>query len=112
MPTARPSIIASVLVVLDRPSTLPSPVISAMPRPTPITAVSSGSPAASSEPKVITRTTADIAMPIASAEPPASPPAIRAVPPMSTVRPASRACWAACSRASVAPVETLPGLAS
>ncbi len=110
MPTARPSIIASVPVVADRPRVLPSAVISAMPRPTPTTAVSSGSPAATSEPKVITSTTADSAMPIASLLPPASPLDISAVPPISTFSPASRPCWAACSRVALALSDSSPPL--
>ncbi len=102
---------ASVPVVLDRPSVLPSAVISAMPRPTPTTAVSSGRPAATNDPKVITRTTADSAMPIASLLPSACALAISALPPISTLSPASRPCWAACSSASVAPLDSSPALA-
>ena len=46
--------------------------IAAMLTPTPRTAVSSGSPAAASDPKVTSRTTAAIAMPMTSATPPAA----------------------------------------
>ncbi len=66
--------------------------------PTPRIAVSRGSPAAASEPKVISSTTAAIAMPIASALPPAAGWVARASPPTSTVRPASRTVSMARSR--------------
>ncbi|CAM5523485.1 hypothetical protein SCHAM137S_01874 [Streptomyces chartreusis] len=66
--------------------------------PTPTTAVSSGSPAAASEPNVTSRTTAAIAMPITSAAPPAPPPSSMALPPASTVSPLSRAPSSARSR--------------
>lgn len=60
------------------------------PIPTPMMAVSSGSPAAISEPKVMTRTTAETAMPMSSADPPISCSAWTASPPVSTVKPSAR----------------------
>ena len=69
MPTARPIIIARVEVVVPRSSTFASAVIVETPMPTPMSAVSSGSPAAISEPKVMTRTTAAIAIPMISVAP-------------------------------------------
>ena len=67
--------------------------------PTPMSAVSSGSPAASSEPKVMTRTTAAMPMPISSPAP-SSGIAVSASPPISTVSPEARACCAASFSAS------------
>ncbi|CAM5394778.1 hypothetical protein SCYAM73S_04352 [Streptomyces cyaneofuscatus] len=69
MPTARPIIMASVEVVEPRSRAVASAVISETPMPTPIRAVSSGSPAAISEPKVMTRTTPAMATPMISAAP-------------------------------------------
>ncbi len=65
--------------------------------PTPMMAVSSGSPAATREPKVMTRTTAEMMMPMISVEPPSGI-AWRALPPVSTVSPASRPAWGAALR--------------
>ncbi len=100
MPTARPIIIARVEVVVPRSRALASAVIVETPMPTPIRAVSSGKPAASREPKVITRTTAAIAMPMISVDP-VSGVAVSASPPTSTVSPALRACSAVSVRASL-----------
>lgn len=86
MPTARPIIIASVEVVEPRSSTLASAVIDETPMPTPISAVSSGSPAAMSEPKVMTSTTAASAIPMTSVAP-VSGITWSASPPISTVIP-------------------------
>ena len=61
-------------------------VMPAMPMPMPTSAVSSGSPAASSEPNVITRTIAATATPRISVAP-VSGAARMASPPISTVRP-------------------------
>ncbi|MDQ1017688.1 invasion protein IalB [Streptomyces afghaniensis] len=66
--------------------------------PTPMRAVSSGSPAAASEPKVTSNTTAAIATPITSAVPPGPALSPSALPPASTVSPESRAWSMACSR--------------
>ncbi|CAM5677840.1 hypothetical protein SALBM135S_09380 [Streptomyces alboniger] len=99
MPTAMPSMEASVPVVAVRPNVLPSARIAAMVTPTPTSAVSSGSPAAAREPKVISSTTAASAKPMASAEPPAAGGEASALPPTSTVRPASRASSTDFSRA-------------
>ncbi len=73
-----------------------------MPMPTPISAVISGIPAASIEPKVRTRTIAETRMPICSPVPPMACSIFTASPPASTVSPASRACSVAASRASCA----------
>ncbi len=91
---------ARIEVVEPSSSALASAVIVETPMPTPIRAVSRGSPAATSEPKVMTRTTAATAMPMTSVAP-VSGTAWSASPPTSTVSPASRACWAASSRASL-----------
>lgn len=99
MPTARPSIVASVPVVRDRPKALPRAMMDAMLIPTPMTAVSSGRPAAAREPKVISSTTAARTMPMASEEPPAAGRVASAVPATSTVRPEARALSTAVSRA-------------
>ena len=98
MPTASPSIDASVPVVMVSPRALPRARIAHMLTPTPTTAVSSGSPAAARDPKVIRRTTAARTMPIPSAAPPAAGCEASAVPPTSTVSPASRARSTAASR--------------
>lgn len=58
MPTASPSIMANSLVVEDRPKTWPRALIEAMLMPAPRRVVSSSSPAAASEPKVINTTAA------------------------------------------------------
>ncbi|CAM5676685.1 hypothetical protein SALBM135S_09183 [Streptomyces alboniger] len=70
------------------------------PMRTPMIAVSSGMPAATSEPKVRIRTTAEIAMPMSSALPPISCSAMTASPPVSTASPASRVSSVALVRAS------------
>lgn len=82
---------ARVPVVMDSPNVLPRARTEAMAMPTPMSAVSSGSPAAAIEPKVISRTTAATATPMPSATPPAAGWVARAVPPTSTVRPLSLA---------------------
>lgn len=84
--------VASVPVVEERPSALDRAMIAAIETPTPMMAVSRGSPAAVSEPKVMIRTAAAMAIPIASAEPPAEGWVASAVPPASTVRPDFLAC--------------------
>ncbi len=86
MPTARPIIIASVEVVEPRSSTFASAVIVDTPIPTPIRAVSSGSPAAIRDPKVITSTTAAMATPMISVAP-VSGITWSASPPISTCMP-------------------------
>lgn len=101
MPQARPSMVASVPVLSDRPSASDTAMIPAMLRPTPRIAVSSGSPAAAIDPKVISRTRAATAMPTTSAAPPAEGWVASASPPTSTVRPASRAPSMARSRWSL-----------
>ena len=67
MPTARPSIRASSGVVEEMVAIAVAPKIRAMVMPTPRTAVSSGMPAARSEPRVITSTTRAISTPMPSA---------------------------------------------
>ena len=69
MPTARPSIRAMIGAVVVSSTTPLSANRPAMPTPTPISAFSMVIPAATSDPKVITRTIAATATPIASAEP-------------------------------------------
>lgn len=98
MPTASPIIDASVDDVADRPHVLASAVIDAMPTPTPMTAVSRGNPAATSELNVIRSTTAAIPTPMTSLLPMEGD-ASSAVPSASTVSPASLPCWAAFSLA-------------
>lgn len=93
MPTARPIIIARVEVVEPRSRVLASAVIAETPMPTPMRAVSSGRPAATSEPKVMTRTTAATAMPMISLLPVCGT-VWSASPPISTVSPAFRASCA------------------
>ena len=86
--------------VTELSSTNPlSVVMPVNPMPTPITAVSSGMPAASSEPNVMTRTTRAMATPMTSAEPPMLV-SFRASPPMAMSRPASFATSREPSRAS------------
>ncbi len=102
MPTARPIIIASVEVVEPRSSTFARAVISETPIPTPMSAVSSGSPAAISDPKVITSTTAATATPMISVAP-VSGITWSASPPISTVIPLLCAASPASSSASRAP---------
>ncbi len=89
---------ATVLVVSARPSGPARAVMANRLMPTPMSAVSSGSPAAASEPKVISSTTAATEMPIASAVPLGPPTSSRASPPASTVSPESRACSSDSSR--------------
>ncbi len=91
---------ARVEVVADSSSVLPSAPMAEMPMPTPMTAESSGMPAATSEPKVSRSTTAATPMPISSAVPPISCSATTASPPVSTVYPPSRASSVAAVRAS------------
>lgn len=90
MPTASPIIIASVEVVDPRSRTLASAVMVETPMPTPMSAVSSGSPAATSEPKVTTRTRPAMTTPTISPAP-VSGIAWSASPPISTVSPADLA---------------------
>ncbi len=102
MPTARPIIIARVEVVEPRSRTFASAVIEETPMPTPMIAVSSGSPAATSEPKVTTRTKPAMTTPTISPAP-VSGMVWRASPPTSTVRPLPCASCPACFRASRVP---------
>ncbi len=87
-----------------------SVVIPAMPMPTPTIAVSSGIPAAMSEPKVITSTTRATTTPIASADPPGGPASDRASPPMAVVIPAASAVVLTLVRASVSAVVSSTGV--
>ncbi|CAM5434536.1 hypothetical protein SALBM311S_04731 [Streptomyces alboniger] len=110
MPTARPIINASVEVVSPRSRALARAVMVETPIPTPMIAVSSGSPAATSEPRVTTRTTAAMARPMTSPTAPGSAPAWSASPPTSTVSPVARASSPAVSRASlVESASSMPG---
>ena len=85
MPTARPSIVARIGAVSDRSMTPDSAVTPAMPIATPMIAVISGIPAASSEASVIARTTKAIIMPALSE--PASFASVTRPPPNSTFMP-------------------------
>ncbi len=100
MPTARPSIIASVEVVAESPKVLPSAVMPEMPMETPMVAVRSGMPAAIIDPKVSSRTMAETRMPMPSPEPPISALILTASPPASTVSPPVRAFSVISSKAS------------
>lgn len=91
MATASPSISASVEVLELRFMTELATEIAPIAVPTPNSAVNSGSPAATSEPNVMTRTTAAMPMPMSSvALCPAS--SATALPPMLTARPAFSPC--------------------
>ena len=72
-----------------------------MPRDTPNSAVSTGSPAATSEPKVRTRTTRATPMPISSEEPPSSGTPTEPAPLASTCRPSTLARSMVSSSASM-----------
>jgi len=99
MPTARPSIRARIGAVLVN-STVPlSAYRPAMPTPTPISAFSIVIPAATSEPKVTTRTIAAIATPITSDEPAAGS-LLSTSPPGATCQPWASAAAPTCSYAS------------
>ena len=74
-----------------------------MPMTTPISAVSSGSPAAASDPNVIRSTSPATARPMSSPTPPIEASDTTASPPNSTCRPASRAVSAAAWTASAEP---------
>ena len=89
MPTARPIISASTGVFEFSSSEPDASMIPAIPMPTPISAVSSGIPAASSEPNVMISTTAATATPRPSVAPVAGAPCT-ASPPYSTSNPAWR----------------------
>lgn len=66
MPTAMPSIMASIEVLPFMSNTEPSAVMAARLTPTPSSAVTSGRPAAASEPKVMTRMSPASAKPMIS----------------------------------------------
>jgi len=72
------------------------------PTPTPATAVSNGSPAATSDPNVMTRTSAATSTPMTSVAP-VSGLARSASPPASTVNPAARPASSPCSSAARSP---------
>jgi len=69
MPTASPSIIARVGALSLTPRKEAAPIMAAIVPTTPRAAVSSGSPAATSEPNVIMRMTRATPMPISSVGP-------------------------------------------
>ncbi len=93
---------ARIEVVEPRSSTVARAVISDTPMPTPMSAVSSGSPAAISEPKVMTSTTAAMATPMTSVAP-VSGITWSASPPISTVSPSLWAASPTCSSESRVP---------
>lgn len=98
-------------LAVDMPRALPSATIEARVRATPTTAVISGSPAAASEPKVISRTTAATPMPRNSPIPAGGSPAT-APPPASTVRPEVRARSTAAVRSARPASVTLSSVTS
>ena len=99
MPTARPSIRASVVVTDASAKKWDATAIVLRPMPMPRNAVSSGSPAATMEPRVRNRTMAAMITPIASVAPGCGS-SWRALPPISTVSPAARPASARASSAS------------
>ena len=84
MPTARPSISATVGTAESMSTKPVTAVIPMIPITTPISAVSSGSPAAASEPNVIRSTSAATARPMISPRPPSEASEVTASPPNST----------------------------
>ena len=70
MPTARPIIDASAVVVSGRSKKYVAPVMPSVPSSSPMTALRIGMPAATNEPNVMTRTTSATAMPMSSEVPP------------------------------------------
>ena len=103
MPTARPSISATVGTAESMSTKPVAAVIPMIPITTPISAVSSGSPAAASDPNVIRSTSPATARPMISPTPPIEASDTTASPPNSTCRPASRAVSAAAWTASAEP---------
>ena len=99
MPTARPSIRARTGAVALSSTKPVSVVMPAIPTPTPTNAVSSGRPAAMTEPNITTRMTAAAATPKSSPAPPDSC-SVAATPENSTCSPASRPGSAASKRVS------------
>ena len=87
MPTASPSISPRTGVVLLRVMKPVRVVMAAAPMPTPRNAVSSGSPAAASEPNIASRTIAATTTPSSSPIPPVAPFTLAAVPDSSTCSP-------------------------
>jgi hypothetical protein len=100
MPTARPIISASVGAVEDSVITLDVSSSPPMPTAMPMTAVSRFIPAASSEPKVSTRTRTATATPTNSVAPIVTPVVPKTLPPTATSRPASSAAAVVSWRAS------------
>ena len=97
MPTASPSISARIGAVVDictKPDTMRMP---AMPTPTPIRAVSSGSPAATTDPNVMSSTISAMTTPSPSVEP-TDGICLTAAPDRSTVIPSTE--YVVASRAS------------
>src|SRR5918996_69774 len=103
MPTARPSISATVGTVESMSTKPVTAVIPMIPTATPISAVNSGSPAATSEPNVIASTSAATAKPRISPIPPTSGSETAASPPNSTCTPDACAVSAAFWTASTDP---------
>src|SRR5918992_3842948 len=103
MPTARPSISATVGTVESMSTKPVTAVIPMTPPATPISAVNSGSPAATSEPNVIASTSAATAKPRISPIPPTSGSEAAASPPNSTCTPDACAVSAAAWTASTDP---------
>ena len=92
MPTASPIIVASIGVVEPMSVKAVIAVMPVMPRPTPNIAESTGTPAATRDPKVRTRTSSATPMPISSDVPPTSGTApVMPAPLASTCSPPSRA---------------------
>ena len=109
MPTPIPSIEASAGAQSGTSITAARPPISALEMPSPNSAVASGSPAATTEPNVSSRTNAAMARPTISEE--ISPPSAFAItwPPSSIRTPSPPACSASAIRRSPVSAGTAPG---
>src|SRR6476469_3714076 len=106
MPTASPNMVARVVTADDSPKTPPRAMIAHVLTPTPSTAVSSGSPAATTDPNVTSSTSAASTTPTTSLTPPTRGLPARTGPPTSTVSPRTRAT-ASRSRFFVSSVRSL-----
>ena len=101
MPTASPIIVAKMVVLELTSMKAVSAVMPVRPTTSPKTALRIGSPAATNDPKVRSRTTSASAMPMSSEAPPPISWVCEPEPLASTVRPASRAWSMALVSASI-----------
>lgn len=81
MPTASPSMIARVGALLEMPTTEDSPISAVIVPTTPTSAVSSGKPAETIEPKVMSKMASATRTPISSVGPTVVPGGTKASPP-------------------------------